>query len=188
MSPIVDALEDSDPTVRECARESAVTLFSAPGVSDVARTDLKEQMAKKHVRKAILDQVLAGLMGSSSSAVSSVGDQSDIDCAPRAPSRMLSRNPSTQDSLQGVSHLGIDAPNPELLGVGTSSSTDIPVVYVSGRILDSDAHGMITFLQIASARDLEHEFARMMPHFEVSDQKYDVLVHADKVSGQGDGA
>lgn len=131
MSPIVDALEDSDPTVRECARESAITLFSAPGVSDVARTDLKEQMAKKHVRKTIVDQILAGLMSSSSSAVSSVGDQSDIDRALRAPSRMLSRNPSVQDSLQGFSQPEVDTPTSEYLGIGPSAASDIPIVYVS---------------------------------------------------------
>jgi hypothetical protein len=133
MSPIVDALEDSDPTVRECARESAVTLFSAPGVSDVARTDLKEQMAKKHVRKTIVDQILAGLMGSSSSAVSSVGDQSDTDRAPRAPSRMLSRNPSVQDSLQRFSQSEIETPTSECFGAGPSAMSDIPIVYVSSK-------------------------------------------------------
>lgn len=131
MSSIVDALEDSDPTVRACARESAITLFSAPGVSDVARTDLKEQIAKKHVRKSIVDQILAGLMGSSSSTVSSTGDQSDIDRAPRTPSRMLSRNPSTQDSLQGFNQPGIDMPASDYLSTGPSTSIDIPIVYVS---------------------------------------------------------
>jgi hypothetical protein len=131
MPPIVDALEDSDPTVRECARESAVALFSAPGVSDIARTDLKEQMAKKHVRKAIVDQVLTGLMASSSSTVSSAGDQSDIDRASRAPSRMLSRNPSTQNSVQGFSQPDIDTPTSEFFGAGPFASSDVPIVYVS---------------------------------------------------------
>ena len=44
---LVDALEDTDSTVRECARQSVVELFTGPGVTDTARADLKKEMAKK---------------------------------------------------------------------------------------------------------------------------------------------
>ena len=62
LSHLIDCLEDTDPHVRECARQSVVELFTGPAVSDAARADLKKEMAKKGVRKAIVDDVLAKLL------------------------------------------------------------------------------------------------------------------------------
>jgi CLIP-associating protein 1/2 len=55
-------LEDTDAHVRDCARQSVVELFTGPAVSDAARADLKKEMSKKNVRKAIVDDVLAKLL------------------------------------------------------------------------------------------------------------------------------
>ncbi|KAJ3513329.1 hypothetical protein NLJ89_g3009 [Agrocybe chaxingu] len=63
LSLLVDCLEDTDAHVRDCARQSVVELFSGPGVTDAARADLKKEMTKKGVRKAIVDGVLAKLLG-----------------------------------------------------------------------------------------------------------------------------
>ena len=60
---MVDCLEDTDPHVRDCARQAVVQLFTGPGVTDAARADLKNQMAKKGVRKTIVDGVLSKLLG-----------------------------------------------------------------------------------------------------------------------------
>ena len=59
---LVDALEDTDGTVRECARQSVVELFTGPGVTDMARADLKKEMAKKGVRKTIVDGVFSKVL------------------------------------------------------------------------------------------------------------------------------
>lgn len=61
---LVGTLEDSDSTVRETAKTSVVILFTGPGVSDAARADLKRELAKKGVRKTIVDTVLAKVLGS----------------------------------------------------------------------------------------------------------------------------
>lgn len=60
----VAALEDSDSTVRETAKTSVVILFTSPGASDAARADLKRELAKKGVRKTIVDAVLTKVLGS----------------------------------------------------------------------------------------------------------------------------
>ena len=64
---LVDALEDTDSNVRDCARQSVVELFTGPGVTDAARADLKKEMAKKNVRKAIADSVLAKVLAGGAS-------------------------------------------------------------------------------------------------------------------------
>ena len=65
---LVDALEDTDSNVRECARQSIVELFTGPGVTDAARADLKKEMTKKGVRKNIADAVLAKVLAGGAGA------------------------------------------------------------------------------------------------------------------------
>lgn len=62
LSYLVDGLEDTDAHVRECARQSVVELFTGPAINDAARADLKKEMSKKGVRKAIVDDVLVKLL------------------------------------------------------------------------------------------------------------------------------
>jgi CLIP-associating protein 1/2 len=73
---LVSALEDSDSTVRETAKTSVVTLFTGPGASDAARADLKRELAKKGVRKTIVDNVLTKVLGSDN-ASTVAGDGSE---------------------------------------------------------------------------------------------------------------
>lgn len=67
LSLLVDALEDTDGNVRACATPSIIELFTGPSVTDAARADLKKELKKKGVRKAIVDNVLSKLMGSNRS-------------------------------------------------------------------------------------------------------------------------
>lgn len=77
LTPLVEALEDSDGSVRDCARQSVITLFSGRAASDGARADLKNEMSKKGVRKGIVDGILTGLLsGGSASASGSLVDYS----------------------------------------------------------------------------------------------------------------
>jgi CLIP-associating protein 1/2 len=62
LSLLVDSLEDTDGNVRACATPSVIELFTGPGVTDAARSDLKKEMTKKGVRKAIVDNVQSQLM------------------------------------------------------------------------------------------------------------------------------
>lgn len=82
---LVGALEDTDGNVRECARQSVVELFTGPGVTDMARTDLKKEMTKKGVRKTIVDgvlsKVLSGGGGSNTPATMSEAGSEDGDIA-----------------------------------------------------------------------------------------------------------
>jgi CLIP-associating protein 1/2 len=66
LASLVDALEDTDGSVRDCARQSIVELFTGPHVSDAARADLKKEMAKKNVRRTILESVQSQLASSTS--------------------------------------------------------------------------------------------------------------------------
>ena len=59
---LVATLEDMDGNVRDCARQSVVELFTGPAVTDAARSDLKKEMAKKNVRKAIVEGVLSQIV------------------------------------------------------------------------------------------------------------------------------
>lgn len=76
----VELLEDGDGSVRDTARASIISLFTAPGVTDAARADLKNEMSKRGVRKTIVDAVLSKLAESSAPrSASVVGSDSGID-------------------------------------------------------------------------------------------------------------
>lgn len=66
LTQLVEALEDSDATVRGTAQTSIVELFTGPAVSDAARADLKKEMTKKGTRKGIVESVLSRVLGGSS--------------------------------------------------------------------------------------------------------------------------
>jgi len=79
---LVAALEDSDSTVRETAKTSVVILFTGPGASDAARADLKRELAKKGVRKTIVDAVLNKVLGSGN-ASTTAGEGTEAPGAPQ---------------------------------------------------------------------------------------------------------
>lgn len=71
MPILVNALEDSDPVVRDVARESVITIFTAPSVGAAAKADLKKELIKKGVRKTTSDIVLKRTLGSGIASSSS---------------------------------------------------------------------------------------------------------------------
>lgn len=93
---LVGTLEDSDSTVRETAKTSVVVLFTGPGVSDAARADLKRELAKKGVRKTIVDSVLAKVLGSDN-AGTTAGE--GIEAADVPPSQMTAKKEYIPPSL-----------------------------------------------------------------------------------------
>ena len=111
---LVAALEDSDSTVRETTKTSVVTLFTSPGVSDAARADLKRELAKKGVRKTIVDAVLTKVLGSdNASTIAGEGTKAPSAPQPQAGTRKEYIPPSL--ALQAQKSMGgsdVPAPGP----------------------------------------------------------------------------
>ena len=94
--------------MRECARQSVIELFTGPGVTDAARADLKKELTKKGVRKAIADGVLEKVLsggagpstpGSMSEAGSENGDGAAATKEYVPPSiALMNRRPGTAAS------------------------------------------------------------------------------------------
>ncbi|KAI0080767.1 hypothetical protein K474DRAFT_1657611 [Panus rudis PR-1116 ss-1] len=164
---LVESLEDTDGTVREMARQSVVELFTGPAITDAARADLKKEMIKKGVRKTIVDNVLSKVLaaGSSSAPASDAGSENgDVPSTAGAgyvpPSLALMNKrpgPSTTGSHKPVSHGSVR----ELSRPASRAAVASPVPTDSGNT-GSD----VKAVYIASARDLENEFASMLKHFE----------------------
>ncbi|KZT33731.1 hypothetical protein SISSUDRAFT_992747, partial [Sistotremastrum suecicum HHB10207 ss-3] len=152
LTPLVEALEDSDGTVRECARHSVIEIFTAPSVADAARADLKREMAKKNVRKGIVEEVLAKVLGGGSSAQSEPIHEAAIPLplsrsntqrgTPRAPPIQAAQNERESSPSRPASR-----------------ATEVPL---------PGASDSVSAIYIASAKDLEHEFQQMAPFFEAS--------------------
>jgi CLIP-associating protein 1/2 len=111
---LVSALEDSDSAVRETAKTSVVTLFTGPGASDAARADLKRELAKKGVRKTIVDAVLAKVLGSdNASTTAGEGAETADSSQPQAATKKEYIPPSLALQAQkSVSGSEIPAPGP----------------------------------------------------------------------------
>lgn len=145
---LVEALEDSDPAVRECAKTSVVELFTGPGVTDAARADLKKELTKKGVRKAIVELVLSRVLAAGpglamSDAGSENGDAGGGGYVPtgvplgnkRMGTGTMSRSVS-QPNLERLSRPASRAaavsptpPDPSAAGAGAGS--EVKAVYVS---------------------------------------------------------
>lgn len=185
---LVEALEDTDAHVRDSARVSVIELFTGPAVTDAARADLKNQMVKKGTRKAILDAILSRILGgggggSSSGPASREGSENG-DAPPSRPKEYIPpsmalkgqkpagipRTVSTSSAREIVtrpsSRAAASSPVPH---TPITDSDDVKPVYVSWHMhaatMETSTH--ITLCQIASARDLENDFAGMVKPFEV---------------------
>ena len=73
MPLLVGSLQDSDSTVREAAHESIVTIFTGPSIGAAAKSDLRKELMKKGVRKAMADNILRRVLGSGGRAVNAAG-------------------------------------------------------------------------------------------------------------------
>lgn len=105
-------------------------IFTGQGVTDAARADLKKEMTKRNVRKAILDNVLLKILsggGQQPSTLDSSNGKDDYTqpenkpIAPVMPIRAQSSNQSVFDA---------ETPSNRANDV-TSGDTDVTPVYVS---------------------------------------------------------
>ncbi|KAF8450793.1 clasp N terminal-domain-containing protein [Boletus edulis BED1] len=176
LSLLVDALEDTDGNVRACATPSIIELFTGPGVTDAARADIKKEMTKKGVRKAIVDNVLNKLMSSSRTAGASTplsegsenGDAGMKEYIP--PSLMLQNRrptggppstgaPAAAPMVRAMSYGNVKEQSRPASRTATVASPPLPQP-------SSETASTVEPAFIASARDLENEFAAMVKAFE----------------------
>ncbi|KAF8592524.1 hypothetical protein K439DRAFT_1400409 [Ramaria rubella] len=164
LSPLVDTLEDSDGTVRECAKQSVVEIFTGHGVTDAARTDLKKEMTKKGVRKTIVDSILARLLSGEGRTTPLLGDPTDTrDETTQAHTLSAPSVSNTGRSISLDAISGLDRPSGEPGDAATSGDAYVGAVYV------------------ASARDLENEFSLMLPPFEGRETEHNWLAREQAV-------
>ncbi|CUA77554.1 Protein STU1 [Coccidioides immitis RS] [Rhizoctonia solani] len=183
----VELLEDGDGSVRDSARTAVVLLFTAPGVAEAARADLKNEMSKRGVRKTIMDAVLNKLTATTiprekSVAGSDSGVGTDTEVLSR-PGTSMGRRPvgvpitrtvsitSATGSANGVERplsRQEETPGPP----GPSVTISIPPGPSAGGVKSADGTGAsassadIPSVFIASARDLENELEKMIPFFQ----------------------
>ena len=116
----MSALEDSDSAVRETAKTSVVILFTGPGASDAARADLKRELAKKGVRKTIVDAVLVKVLGSdNASATAGEG----VDAADAPQSQAATKKEYIPPSLALQAHKSVGGSEISASGSSTVSRT-----------------------------------------------------------------
>jgi CLIP-associating protein 1/2 len=119
LSPLVQILSDSDATVRDCSRKSIISIFSAPGVAEAAKADLKREMEKQLVRKPVVAEILAGVIGGHSS---------------ETPEARIPLPPSKLSTSSELNLLGDFTGQSEISEAAvTRNEGDIPAVYVSCR-------------------------------------------------------
>ncbi|THH14964.1 hypothetical protein EW146_g5443 [Bondarzewia mesenterica] len=168
---LVEALEDSDSAVRETARTSIVELFTGPGVTDAARSDLKKEMTKKGVRKGIVDGVLAKVLGGGGSApgseVGSDNGELGVSTAKKEyvpPSLVLLGKRSTAGSENASGPSGIT----RAISHGSVGQMPRPAsrAAIASPPLGADSAADVQPVYVASSRDLENEFAHMFKPFE----------------------
>jgi CLIP-associating protein 1/2 len=132
---LIDALEDSDANVRECAKTSVIELFTGSAVTDGARTDLKKELGKKGVRKGIVDSVLTQVAERANAPIPppALPDPSGEASPPASeyvpPSMMLmNRKPSTLPGPSAAPRTASASfvPRPASRAIAMSSSVSVP--------------------------------------------------------------
>lgn len=171
---LVGTLEDSDSTVRETAKTSVVVLFTGPGVSDAARADLKRELAKKGVRKTIVDNVLAKVLGSDNTGTAA-GE--GIEAADVPQSQVTAKREYIPPSLalqaqKAAGGSDILAPGPStvsrMVSYGSVKELSRPAsrtAMASPPPSGGDTTANVQAVYVASSKDVDVEFAEMLKSF-----------------------
>ncbi|KIP12816.1 hypothetical protein PHLGIDRAFT_97512 [Phlebiopsis gigantea 11061_1 CR5-6] len=174
LPPLVDALEDSDSNVRTQALASVIALFTGPGVTDAARADLKKEMAKKNVRKTIVESVTARLLAASGAGAPPPLDENGSENGDGGgtyvpPSMALAnKTPGPRTLGRSVSR-SVSGTNVEKLSRPASRAAAASPVPADPAIAGGSE---VKTVYIASSRDLDHEFANMLKHFEGKEDEH----------------
>lgn len=93
---LMNALEDSDPIVRETAKEEITNIFSHPSVSNAARSDLRNQLlSRSSLRKPTVDHILSHVFAGQSQGSSQVPTLEEGDTQRQPNTTNLSSSAST---------------------------------------------------------------------------------------------
>ncbi|KAG1753830.1 clasp N terminal-domain-containing protein [Suillus paluster] len=160
LSLLVDTLEDTDGSVRSCATPSVIELFTGPGVTDAARSDLKKELTKKGVRKAMVDNIQTQLMHSSRSARASTphSESSAGSGEPNAKKEYAAASGATPGMTRAASQGNVrEISRPASRAAVASPPLSQP---------SSEAASTVEPAFIASSRDLENEFLAFAKSFE----------------------
>ncbi|KIY67338.1 hypothetical protein CYLTODRAFT_490690 [Cylindrobasidium torrendii FP15055 ss-10] len=195
LSLLVECLEDTDAHVRDCARISVVELFTGPAVTDAARADLKKELTKKGVRKTIVDGVLSKLLGAGSGPQSRDGSEAG-DVGPSEPKQYIP--PSMRLQNRQVSSSSTPTAGPAR--ARTASATSIPrpasraaaampapplaehPAQSSAAPTPPPSQSELKAVYIASARDMEQEFAGMRAAFEGKETEHNWAARDHSIS------
>ncbi|KAL7423564.1 suppressor of tub2 mutation [Cryptotrichosporon argae] len=148
LSPLVALLEDGDGSVRDQARESLVALLSPESTPPAARSQLKKLMQDFNVRKSIQDPIISRVFAGPSGLSGSGLLSTTASGAPSGASTPLAEGAPDEVFGGGLVGSAVGGRGPERSAAATPVSDDIAIVHV------------------ASAKDLESEFATMARHFE----------------------
>lgn len=145
MPILVNALEDSDPSVRDTVREGVISIFAAPTVGAAARADLKKELQKKAIRKHTADTILKRVLGGSaprSSSGSIIGSPpsgsgsigSEVHSTGRRTPSMTSMHPPRPSSSISIGRSPSSTSLPQS-STGGSSATSKPAAPKGDRLL-----------------------------------------------------
>lgn len=157
---LLSLLSDSDPAVRSLALSSTISIFSSPSVSEVARTDLKKELARMEVGKKVQDTILGAILGTGAveGSVGSLGSDGG-----KERRRSVVSPASSPSKSSGIPRSIITQPQPRVAPVPSTdptagSTSDVSPVYIT------------------SERDLLHEFDEMKEGFEGKETEFNWMV------------
>ncbi|EPQ59550.1 hypothetical protein GLOTRDRAFT_136395 [Gloeophyllum trabeum ATCC 11539] len=187
---LVGALEDGDANVRECARQSVVELFTGPGITDMARSDLKKELTKQGVRKTTADTILTRVFaggGAGSNPQSDAGSE-DGDVRSTGPA---GRKPYVPPSL-ALMNRSKSGPATTTARTVSQSSSAIPSRPASRAAMvvspplptptSESGTAEVKPVYIASGRDLENEFAAMEKPFEGKETEHNWVARDQSIT------
>ncbi|KAF8271791.1 clasp N terminal-domain-containing protein [Lactarius quietus] len=133
------------------AKTSVVVLFTGPGVSDAARADLKRELAKKGVRRTIVDAVLAKVLGSVNTGTAA---SEGIEAADVSPSQVTAKK-------EYIPRVWL-CKHKKLLAVRIFWRKALARLPECG----GDTSANVQAVYVASSKDLDAEFIEMLKSFE----------------------
>lgn len=153
---MISLLEDSDASVRSSALETVIAVFQDPAIPSSARADLKNELTKQGIRKSSLDAILPKVFDIQSLNSSELRSTSINSLSPPTASASVQNHSDGQASITSPTTSAlppVDVPSSSIL--------------LSSSVTDGGQQGpVIQPVYITSGRELESEFAKMLPAWE----------------------
>lgn len=163
---MISLLEDSDASVRSSASETIITVFQDPSIPPSARADLKNELTKQAIRKSTVDAILPKIFESQSLTTT---ENSISRAGSLSPPRASSSGIKTVDERASIASMTTSALPPS--SVPTSTITD-----------GGQSSVIIQPVYIASAREMESEFTKMLPPWEGKETEHNWQIREANVN------